>query len=171
MRDLVQVIPREGQLETNVTVSPKNCENGTIQQLEHVLLTVNITFPRRGHLRIAITTPENTTSVIVPGRPTDEEPDLAWTFMTIHHWGERTEGTWLLHVENTHPHLNNAGVLHDWELKFHGTIDTAVQDGEVDSSIGPVCCDFFVRDSAAITHSTTLTLINLVLVLLFHNTQ
>eukprot|EP00058_Branchiostoma_floridae_P017423 XP_002602911.1 hypothetical protein BRAFLDRAFT_98086 [Branchiostoma floridae] len=124
-----RVIPREGQLETNVTVSPKNCENGTIQQLEHVLLTVNITFPRRGHLRIAITTPENTTSVIVPGRPTDEEPDLAWTFMTIHHWGERTEGTWLLHVENTHPHLNNAArrqpaYLNEFRLAEPSTLTT-----------------------------------------------
>ncbi|XP_066283512.1 endoprotease bli-like [Branchiostoma lanceolatum] len=131
------VIPQDGQLETNVTMSPQNCEKGTIQQLEHVLLTVNITFPHRGHLRIAITSPQNTTSVIVPGRPTDEEPDLAWTFMTIHHWGERAEGTWTLHIENTHPHLNNTGVLHDWEVVFHGTKESAIQDEETDSSIVP----------------------------------
>ncbi|XP_078573799.1 proprotein convertase subtilisin/kexin type 6-like isoform X2 [Branchiostoma floridae x Branchiostoma japonicum] len=161
-----RLIQSDEQIKANVTVLPQSCLNRTIQHLEHVLLTVNITFPHRGHLRIVITSPQNTTSVIVPGRPTDEEPDLAWTFMTIHHWGERAEGTWLLHVENTHPQLNSTGVLHDWEVSFHGTIDAEVQDGDTDSSTVPPCGFVPVGDSNVIRHSTTLTLITLALVMM-----
>ncbi|XP_078656990.1 proprotein convertase subtilisin/kexin type 6-like isoform X1 [Branchiostoma floridae x Branchiostoma belcheri] len=165
-----RIIPQDERLEASVSVSPQSCENRTIHHMEHVLLTVNITFPHRGHIRIVITSPENTTSVIVPGRPTDEEPDLAWTFMTIHHWGERAQGTWILHVENTHPQLNSTGVLHDWEVAFYGTIEDKIQDGVTDNTVSAPPCILPVGDGSA-SRCSTINLITLMLVLLIHNIE
>ncbi|CAH1266911.1 FURIN [Branchiostoma lanceolatum] len=111
-------IPRSGEVHEDITVPSDGC---VVNYLEHVLLTVSITFPHRGHLRIRLTSPGGTVSDIAPGRATDMEPDLAWIFMTLHHWGESAVGTWQLSIQNTHPQLNSTGVLEGWTVAFLGT--------------------------------------------------
>ncbi|XP_066287460.1 furin-like [Branchiostoma lanceolatum] len=111
-------IPQSGEVHENITVPSDSC---VVNYLEHVLLTVSITFPHRGHLRIRLTSPGGTVSDIAPGRATDMEPDLAWTFMTLHHWGESAVGTWQLSIQNTHPQLNSTGVLNGWTVALLGT--------------------------------------------------
>ncbi|XP_078696546.1 uncharacterized protein LOC144924826 isoform X2 [Branchiostoma floridae x Branchiostoma belcheri] len=111
-------IPQSGEVLTSITVQQDSCG---VNYLEHVLLTVRVTFPHRGHLQFRLTSPGGTVSDIVPGRAPDLEPDLEWTFMTVHHWGERAEGSWQLSIRNTHPHLSNTGILEGWSLVFLGT--------------------------------------------------
>ncbi|XP_066296994.1 furin-like protease kpc-1 isoform X1 [Branchiostoma lanceolatum] len=122
-------IPQSGEVRTSISVSPDSCD---VNYLEHVLLTVRITFPHRGHLRIRLTSPGGTVSDIIPGRAMDMAPDLAWTFMTLHHWGESTAGTWQLSIQNTHPELSSTGVLEGWALVLLGTATDPA-----DSSTGP----------------------------------
>ncbi|XP_035672664.1 proprotein convertase subtilisin/kexin type 6-like [Branchiostoma floridae] len=110
-------IPQRGEVHTSITVQ----DSCVVNYLEHVFLTVRITFPHRGHLRIRLTSPGGTISDIVPGRATDMEPDLEWTFMTLHHWGESAVGPWRLSVQNTHPHLSSTGDLETWSLRLLGT--------------------------------------------------
>ncbi|XP_078577192.1 neuroendocrine convertase 2-like [Branchiostoma floridae x Branchiostoma japonicum] len=111
-------IPQKGEVQTSITVPQDSC---VVNYLEHVLLTIRITFPHRGHLRIRLTSPGGTISDIVPGRATDMEPDLEWTFMTLHHWGESAVGTWQLSIQNTQPELGSTGVLETWYLRLLGT--------------------------------------------------
>ncbi|XP_019637272.1 PREDICTED: neuroendocrine convertase 1-like [Branchiostoma belcheri] len=111
-------IPQSGEVLTSITVQQDSCG---VNYLEHVLLTVRATFPHRGHLQFRLTSPGGTVSDIVPGRATDMEAHLEWTFMTVHHWGERAEGSWQLSIRNTHPHLSNTGILEGWSLVFLGT--------------------------------------------------
>ncbi|KAI8517027.1 hypothetical protein Bbelb_056080 [Branchiostoma belcheri] len=124
-------IPQSGEVHTSITVQQDSCG---VNYLEHVLLTVRATFPHRGHLQFRLTSPGGTVSDIVPGRAADMEPDLEWTFMTVHHWGERAEGTWQLSIRNTHPHLSNTGILEGWSLVFLGTATDPVNSSTATGS-------------------------------------
>ncbi|XP_078615115.1 neuroendocrine convertase 2-like isoform X2 [Branchiostoma floridae x Branchiostoma japonicum] len=168
-------IPQSGEVQTSITVPQDSC---VVNYLEHVLLTVRITFPHRGHLQIRLTSPGGTVSDIVPGRATDMEADLEWTFMTLHHWGESAVGTWELSIENTHPHLSSTGVLEGWTLGLLGTatdptststgtsgtpgmdttprsVKTAATESTGKSSIMPGRTTQSTSDSAQSTSSTT----------------
>ena len=57
--------------------------------------------PRRGDIRITLTSPQGTESVLLPYRNYDfvnEEGYDHWPFMSVHHWGENPVGQWTLTV-------------------------------------------------------------------------
>ena len=57
--------------------------------------------PRRGDIRITLTSPQGTESVLLPYRNYDfvnEEGYDDWPFMSVHHWGENPVGQWTLTV-------------------------------------------------------------------------
>ena len=57
--------------------------------------------PRRGDIRIILTSPQGTESVLLPYRNYDfvnEEGYDNWPFMSVHHWGENPTGQWTLSI-------------------------------------------------------------------------
>ncbi|MBL9129790.1 MAG: S8 family serine peptidase [Verrucomicrobiaceae bacterium] len=89
-------------------------------RLEHVLLAVNITHPRRGDLDIRLTAPSGVSDIFfVPHN--DVNPDLALAFplLSVRHWGENMQGTWTVTVSDRT--AANAGTLNDVQLEFYGT--------------------------------------------------
>ncbi|XP_078681148.1 furin-like isoform X2 [Branchiostoma floridae x Branchiostoma belcheri] len=121
-------VPLHGQwaigidgLFAQLNISDESCGNVRIDSLEHVLVHVNTRYPKRGHLRILLTSPLGTTSTVVRGREDDVHPDLIGTFMTLHHWGETPVGTWHLEIQSLHPDIYHSGVLRDCSLTLFGT--------------------------------------------------
>lgn len=89
-------------------------------RLEHVVLSVGITHPRRGDLDIRITAPSGFTSIFfVPHNDVQANVPLTFPFLSVRHWGENIQGTWTVTISD--PTVNNAGTLQDVKLEFYGT--------------------------------------------------
>ena len=57
--------------------------------------------PRRGDIKILLTSPHGTTSTLLPYRNYDfinVEGYSSWPFMSVHHWGENPVGRWTLTI-------------------------------------------------------------------------
>ena len=57
--------------------------------------------PRRGDIKIELTSPSGTKSILLPYRHYDfvnEEGYDSWPFMSVHFWGENPSGTWRLKI-------------------------------------------------------------------------
>ena len=57
--------------------------------------------PRRGDIKILLTSPQGTTSTLLPYRNYDyinANGYSSWPFMSVHHWGENPVGRWTLTV-------------------------------------------------------------------------
>ena len=109
--------------------------------------------PRRGDIKIELTSPQGTKSVLLPYRDLDfinDEGYQSWPFTSVQHWGENPEGTWTLQVtyRSTSGHATIVGA----DLTLYGTneIPQAVQDipSECDiackrgcSGVGSESCD------------------------------
>ncbi len=74
-----------------------------VAYLEHVqaITTVTIKEGRRGDIRLKLTSPSQTTSLLLPYRNSDYHQDSLhqWPFMTVHNWGEKPDGDWKFIVE------------------------------------------------------------------------
>ena len=85
--------------------------------------------PRRGDIKILLTSPQGTNSTLLPYRNYDfvnEEGYSDWPFMSVQHWGEDPSGTWTLTVyfKSSYGNVQANGV----SMTLHGTptIPTAV---------------------------------------------
>ena len=90
----------------------KNYCDGPINYLEHVEVSVNLTYTLRGELLIKLTSPRETVSNLTHYREADAAfgaKDLNWVLMTLHHWGENVKGVWKLSLESSHPEHYNTG--------------------------------------------------------------
>ena len=57
--------------------------------------------PRRGDIKIELTSPQGTKSTLLPYRDYDfvnAEGYKSWPFMSVHYWGENPGGTWTLRI-------------------------------------------------------------------------
>ena len=94
-----------------------------IKYLEHVEVSVNLTYTLRGELLIKLTSPEGTVSNLTHYREADAAfgaKDLNWVLMTLHNWGETAIGPWTLTMENSHQDHNNTGRLAiSWRLNVN----------------------------------------------------
>uniref|UniRef100_A0A8C2YIS2 Proprotein convertase subtilisin/kexin type 5 n=1 Tax=Chinchilla lanigera TaxID=34839 RepID=A0A8C2YIS2_CHILA len=100
--------------------------NHYVNYLEHVVVRVTITHPRRGDLAIYLTSPSGTRSQLLANRLFDHSMEgfKNWEFMTIHCWGEQAAGDWILEVYDTPSQLRNfktPGKLKEWSLVLYGT--------------------------------------------------
>ena len=58
-------------------------------------------YPKRGDIRIELTSPQETVSVLLSYRDYDRYNNIgysSWPFMSVHHWGEYPIGQWKLSV-------------------------------------------------------------------------
>lgn len=118
-------IPSQGHLEETIDLREWSDVCGdVINHLEHVEVSVNLTYTLRGELLIRLMSPQGTVSNLTHYRMIDSSlgfTDLNWVLMTLHHWGESAPGIWRLTLENSKPSHHNTGTLFNWTLILHGT--------------------------------------------------
>ncbi|CAI5786880.1 convertase subtilisin kexin type 5 isoform X2 [Podarcis lilfordi] len=100
--------------------------NHHVIYLEHVVVRITVTHPRRGDLAIYLTSPSGTKSQLLANRLFDHSMEgfKSWEFMTTHCWGEKAAGDWILEIYDTPSQLRNVktpGKLKEWSLVLYGT--------------------------------------------------
>ncbi len=99
---------------------------------EHVGLRVRTNHPRRGDLRIALTSPAGTTSILQHINNDNSPGPRDWTYFSTHSFFEASAGTWRVAV--TDVAVGNEGEVLGMELILYGTsIDDLDADGLDDS--------------------------------------
>ena len=87
------------QLEIDAARYPFAVTNALV--CEHVGVRVQTTHGRRGDLRITVTSPAGTRSILQRFNPiTGGSPLTDWTFYSTHHFFEHTAGTWTVQVSD-----------------------------------------------------------------------
>uniref|UniRef100_A0A8C3JCX1 Proprotein convertase subtilisin/kexin type 5 n=1 Tax=Calidris pygmaea TaxID=425635 RepID=A0A8C3JCX1_9CHAR len=83
--------------------------NHHVIYLEHVVVRITITHPRRGDLAIYLTSPSGTRSQLLANRLFDHSMEgfKNWEFMTTHCWSEKAAGDWILEICDTPSQLRN----------------------------------------------------------------
>ena len=109
-------IPSKGKLEELISLNNWsdfcNSTIGGINYLEHVEVSVNLTYTLRGELLIKLISPEGTESNLTHYRESDSSfgaKDLNWVLMSLHYWGENATGRWRLTLENAKLDHDNTG--------------------------------------------------------------
>ena len=111
--------------------------DNTLNYIENVM-------PNRGDIQIELTSPQGTTSILLPYRTLDSWPGEynLWPFMSVHFWGEDPTGNWTLTVRNR----GLSGILEvsDVQFTFYGTTSTP----EIISCIPEQCDEACARGCA-----------------------
>jgi leucyl aminopeptidase len=103
-------IPDNGSVDSAVTVSGRS---GSAPAATSV--SVNITHPRRGDLRIRLIAPDGSGYTLKTPSATDNAPNVVATY-TVNLSSELLNGTWKLRVVDTV--AGNAGTLNTWSITF-----------------------------------------------------
>lgn len=108
-------------------VIPDNSATGVTRTLnftdasfsvEHVTVTVNATHTAVGDLEVTLTSPYGTVSKLAQVTP-DGTNNLAWTYSSVHHWGESAAGNWTVKVADRV--RSDTGTLTAVTVKLYGT--------------------------------------------------
>jgi len=109
------------QIDTDGCRGKKN----QVNYLEHVQSFITLNSTRRGDVTIYLTSPMNTTSLILSRRPNDDDSKDGfnkWPFMTTHSWAENPRGKWTLFITfSSESEEFQSGTLFEWTLMLHGT--------------------------------------------------
>jgi subtilisin-like proprotein convertase family protein len=88
-------------------------------QIEHVEVVFNAQHTYRGDLRVVLTSPSGTQSVLADQRLEDSDDNYTgWVFSTVRDWGETSQGQWTIKVSDLFS--ADVGVFQDWSLRFYG---------------------------------------------------
>lgn len=113
----------EGEL--SIEIPTKACEGQAnhITSLEHVQLEATIEYSRRGDLHLTLTSPSETSTVLLAERERDTSSRgfKNWDFMSVHTWGENPAGSWILKISDLSGRVKNEGRIVNWKLILHGT--------------------------------------------------
>jgi subtilisin-like proprotein convertase family protein len=97
---------------------------GTDLKIENLEVVVNITHTYRGDLRVRLSSPSGTTSILALRRGQDGFQDYSnWQFRSTLHWGESSSGNWTLTVDDGAS--VDVGTLDNWTLRVYGTPNDA----------------------------------------------
>ena len=94
---------------------------------EHVGVRISAAHPSRGDLRITLTSPQGTRSVLQRLNSDTNTGPADWTFWTTHHFYESSAGTWTVSVADEFD--GDAGAVTSVELKVTGV---AISDSDHD---------------------------------------
>jgi subtilisin-like proprotein convertase family protein len=88
--------------------------------LDWVEVDVSLLHTHLGDLKISLTSPTGTRSVLMdrPGAGNNTKDNLSFTFSTTHDWGESPVGTWTLQVEDAG--TGGSGSMVSYGLRFYG---------------------------------------------------
>ena len=114
---------------------------------EHVALRVQFEHPRRADVRLTLTSPAGTRSVLHHFNEDTNSSLGDWTFYTTHHFYESSAGTWQVEVSDERPgqtgrvlgltltlygvpikDTDHDGLDDDWEMAHFGTLDCGPKD-------------------------------------------
>ena len=123
-----QAIP-DGSL-TNVNSTVNITQDITMEKVEVVF---NATHTYRGDLRVILTSPDGTQSVLSEVHGDGDANFTGWTFSSARHWGESSQGTWTLSVADGY--AQDAGTFNSWQLNVYGTTPNATNATVVDRHV------------------------------------
>ncbi len=95
---------------------------------------------RRGDIKIELTSPQGTTSTLLPYRNYDfvnEEGYDNWPIMSVHFWGENPAGTWTLKV--TFKSRTGYVSMSDLSVKLYGTSQIPESVSSIPTQCDPKC--------------------------------
>ncbi|XP_028921939.1 proprotein convertase subtilisin/kexin type 6 isoform X2 [Ornithorhynchus anatinus] len=124
-----RIIPIEQTVRTTtLTNACADHYDQHVVYLEHVVVRLSMSHPRRGDLQIHLISPSGTKSQLLARRSLDisNEGFTNWEFMTVHCWGEKAEGEWTLEIHDMPSQARNPekqGKLKEWSLILYGTAE------------------------------------------------
>lgn len=143
---------------------------GRVAFVEHVQAIVSLKAPKRGDIQIYLTSPAGTKSTLLTKRTRDTSRSgfNDWAFMTTHNWGERSDGLWILEIDNEG--YDDAELV-KWELVLYGTeSETGDFGGQHEASLSPRSLSAVIEEvessSVAAALSSLVPLIAILLILL-----
>lgn len=74
----------------------------TALSLEHVGVRINTDHPYRGDLRITVTSPAGTRSLLQPVNEDFSGGPFDWTYWSTHHFYESSQGVWSIQISDEH---------------------------------------------------------------------
>uniref|UniRef100_A0A914L1P7 P/Homo B domain-containing protein n=1 Tax=Meloidogyne incognita TaxID=6306 RepID=A0A914L1P7_MELIC len=79
-----------------------NGQDNRVNFLEHVQAIIDVDTFTRGLIEIYLTSPKGTRSKLMSKRPKDTSSlgYINWEFMSVHFWGESSDGNWTLEINN-----------------------------------------------------------------------
>ena len=113
---------------------------GDIHFLEHVIATLTLTTGgRRGDIQVELTSPQGTTSTLLPYRSNDRSSGsfINWPFMSVHYWGEDPRGQWMLTVRFRGS--TSSAVVTNLTVTFYGTAETPAAVQRIPTHCDPAC--------------------------------
>lgn len=116
-----QLVTKEG-VSSVIEVKQSDLDGANFETLEHITVAVNIEHGRRGNVRVTLTSPHGSVSILAAHRRYDEADTgfPGWVFMTVKHWGEPAVGRWTLTVLDPHDTPNKNGTFEDWAMGLWG---------------------------------------------------
>jgi subtilisin-like proprotein convertase family protein len=87
-------------------------------RVEHVTVNVTINHTARGDLAVTLTSPSGTVSRLAEVHDDTANNYSNWTFSTVHHWGENSQGVWTVKITDTV--AQDSGTLTSITLKTWG---------------------------------------------------
>ena len=119
-------------------------------KIEHVDVIFRASHRRRGDLRLVLTSPSGTQSVLADCHEDENTDYNNWRFMTVRNWNELSPGDWRLTVADLKQ--ENTGKLISWELILYinddaGPLPPLARDDEVITTINtPVQINVLTND-------------------------
>jgi|GEM_PF-3728141 len=115
-----EAIPDGGSIRTTLEME----EDITVESLE---LMIDGLHDFSGDLRLVLTSPDGTRSVLAQPYTDGAPLNPDWTYTSLRHWGESSRGDWTLEVFDADDN-NLTGSLTSWKLNLFGTRPTVTVD-------------------------------------------
>ena len=116
--------------------------NGGVDLISYLETQRQSNHPKRGDIRVELTSPQATVSVLLPNRDYDfinDEGYSSWQFMSVHHWGEDPTGQWTLRVSFTTSSLTARIQVTAETMRLYGTTETPAAVASIPSTCHPYC--------------------------------
>lgn len=88
-------------------------------KLESVEVVFNATHASRGQLEVVLISPTGTRSVLAERHSDTGDNYVNWTFTSVRHWDELSNGTWTIEVRDRT--AGTTGTFNNWTLNLYGT--------------------------------------------------
>lgn len=115
-----------GAIQVGVTLPDNNPAGHSVTvsksdrvRIEHVELVLNASTPHVGDLRVRITSPEGTESLLAVPRNDPTSNYTNFVFTSVRHWGELSDGDWTVRIADERP--GNTATWQSFELRVFGT--------------------------------------------------
>ncbi len=114
----------------------------SLTRIEKVEVVFNATHPFRGDLKVTLTSPDGTQSILADKHSDSGDNYSNWTFTSARHWDEIAKGAWTISVQDM-AH-QDSGTFLSWKLTVYGTAVNNVQYVPVTGSSQTIVAkDFF----------------------------